>query len=83
MRKFLIEGSRSPASAPGLVKNKALGRRAAVKNALAALGGQLKGADYAALALAATASDPIGTRSIHPGFSALDRVADPLRGSNL
>lgn len=47
MPKFLIEGSYSAEGLRGLAKDKASGRQAAVKDALAALGGKLEGLYYA------------------------------------
>ena len=47
MPKFLIEGSYSAEGLRGLAKDKASGRQAAVKEALAALGGTLDGLYYA------------------------------------
>jgi uncharacterized protein with GYD domain len=47
MPKFLIEGSYSAEGLRGLAKDKASGRQAAVKDALAALGGKLEGVYYA------------------------------------
>jgi uncharacterized protein with GYD domain len=47
MPKFLIEGSYSAEGLRGLAKDKASGRQAAVKDALASLGGKLEGVYYA------------------------------------
>lgn len=47
MPKFLIEGSYSAEGLRGLAKDKASGREAAVKDALASLGGKLEGVYYA------------------------------------
>jgi uncharacterized protein with GYD domain len=47
MPKFLIEGSYSAEGLRGLAKDKASGRQAAVKAALATLGGKLEGIYYA------------------------------------
>jgi uncharacterized protein with GYD domain len=48
MPKFLITGSYSPEGLQGLMKDKASGRHAAVKELLASVGGKLEGA-YLAL----------------------------------
>jgi uncharacterized protein with GYD domain len=47
MPKFLIEGSYFAEGLRGLAKDKASGRQAAVKDALASLGGKLEGVYYA------------------------------------
>ena len=83
MPKFLIEGPYLAESLRGLAKGKTLERRAAAKDALAALGRNLEGAFYAAFALAASVSGLIGARTIHPGVSALDRIAVRWGRSNL
>ena len=47
MPKFLIEGSYSAEGLRGLTKDKASGRQAAVRDALASVGGKLEGVYYA------------------------------------
>jgi|ERR1700722_12818392 hypothetical protein len=66
MPKSLIEGSYSAKGLCGRANHTGLGRRAAAKRALAALGGKLEGVHHAALALVA--------KTIHPGFIALHRI---------
>jgi uncharacterized protein with GYD domain len=47
MPKFLIEGSYTPEGLQGLVKDKATGRKAALNEALASIGGKLEGMYFA------------------------------------
>jgi uncharacterized protein with GYD domain len=47
MSKYLIEASYTPEGLRGLLKDKASGRKAAVAQALAAVGGKLEGVYYA------------------------------------
>jgi uncharacterized protein with GYD domain len=47
MPKFLIEASYTPEGLRGLAKDKASGRQAVLKDALASLGGKLEGIYYA------------------------------------
>jgi hypothetical protein len=83
MPKCLIEGSYSAEGLRGLAKDKALGCRAEVKDAPAALGFKLEGICDAAVALAATATGLIGIKTIHPGFSKLDWFGVRWGSSNL
>jgi uncharacterized protein with GYD domain len=47
MPKFLVSGSYSPEGLQGLLKEKASGRQAVVKELMASLGGKLEGLYYA------------------------------------
>jgi uncharacterized protein with GYD domain len=47
MPKFLVSGSYSPEGLQGLLKEKASGRQAVVKELMASLGGKLEGLFYA------------------------------------
>jgi uncharacterized protein with GYD domain len=67
MPKFLIQGTYAAEGLRALAKDKASGRQAVVKEALASLGGKLEGADHvsaAALSLAVSASGLVRTKTI-------------------
>jgi hypothetical protein len=83
MPTYRVEGSHSAKGLQELAKDKALGGRSAVKDALADLGGARRRLLVVFALTAATAGGLIGTRTINPGFSALDRVAVSLGRSNL